>query len=81
MVGKDRLRSLRTSRSRTIGPVWRQESQVSLMLPCRNCTIHDPNGLLSPSFHGNYHANIHAVALACPGVDYIRLWPLPVVQP
>ena len=22
-----------------------------------------------------------AVALACPGVDYMRLWPLPVVQP
>ena len=29
----------------------------------------------------DYHANIHAVALACPGVDYIRLWPLPVEQP
>jgi hypothetical protein len=27
----------------------------------------------------NYHASIQAVALACPGVDYIRLWPLPVV--
>jgi hypothetical protein len=31
--------------------------------------------------HLDYHANIHAVALACPGVDYIRLWPLPVEQP
>ena len=29
----------------------------------------------------DYHANIHAVALACPGVDYIKLWPLPVEQP
>ena len=29
----------------------------------------------------DYHTNIHAVALACPGVDYIRLWPLPVTQP
>ena len=29
----------------------------------------------------DYHANIHAVALACPGVDYTRLWPLPVKQP
>jgi hypothetical protein len=29
----------------------------------------------------DYQANIHAVALACPGVDYIRLWPLPVTQP
>jgi len=28
----------------------------------------------------NYHANIHTVALACPGMDYIRLWPL-VKQP
>ena len=27
----------------------------------------------------DYHSFIHAVALACPGVDYIRLWPLPVV--
>ena len=27
----------------------------------------------------DYHANIHAVALACPGVDYIKLWP--VTQP
>jgi len=27
----------------------------------------------------DYHAPIHAVALACPGVDYIR--PLPVTQP
>jgi hypothetical protein len=25
----------------------------------------------------DYHTPIHAVALACPGVDYIRLWPLP----
>ena len=29
----------------------------------------------------DYHANIHALALACPGVDYLRLWPLPVEQP
>ena len=29
----------------------------------------------------DYHTNIHAVGLACPGVDYIRLWPLPVLQP
>ena len=27
----------------------------------------------------DYHANIHAVALVCPGVDYMR--PLPVTQP
>ena len=27
----------------------------------------------------DYHTP--AVALACPGVDYIRLWPLPVTQP
>ena len=24
----------------------------------------------------DYHANIHAVALACRGVDYIKLWPV-----
>jgi hypothetical protein len=29
----------------------------------------------------DYHTPIHAVALACPGVDYTRLWPLPVEQP
>ena len=30
----------------------------------------------------HYHKpSIRAVALACPGVDYIRLWPLPVIQP
>jgi len=29
----------------------------------------------------NYHTSIQAVALACPGVDYIRLWPLPPEQP
>jgi hypothetical protein len=29
----------------------------------------------------DYHTSIRAVALACPGVDYMRLWPLPVVQP
>jgi len=46
------------------------------MLPCLNCTIHDPNARLSSFFHGNYHASIHAVALACPGVDYIKLWPM-----
>jgi len=27
----------------------------------------------------DYHAPIHAVALACPGVDYVM--PLPVTQP
>jgi len=26
----------------------------------------------------DYHPKIHAVPLACPGVDHIRLWPLPV---
>lgn len=29
----------------------------------------------------DYHTPIHAVALACPGVDYTRLWPLPVERP
>ena len=29
----------------------------------------------------DYHTSIQAVALACPGVDYIRLWPLPPEQP
>ena len=29
----------------------------------------------------DYHTSIRAVALACPGVDYMRMWPLPVVQP
>jgi len=29
----------------------------------------------------DYHTPIHAVALACLGVDYIKLWPLPVEQP
>ena len=29
----------------------------------------------------DYPSDIHAVALACPGVDYMRLWPLPVEQP
>ena len=29
----------------------------------------------------DYHANIHALALACPGVDYIRLLPVPVQRP
>ena len=29
----------------------------------------------------DYHTSIRAVVLACPGVDYKRLWPLPVVQP
>ena len=28
----------------------------------------------------DYHASIQAVARACPGVDYIRLWPWPVEQ-
>jgi hypothetical protein len=27
----------------------------------------------------DYHTPIHAVALACPSADYIKLWPLPVV--
>jgi hypothetical protein len=31
-------------------------------------------------FFLDYHVSIHAVALACPGIDYMRLWPLPVVQ-
>ena len=29
----------------------------------------------------DYHSNIQAVALACSGVDYLKLWPLPVEQP
>ncbi len=29
----------------------------------------------------DFHTSIGAVALSCPGVDYMRLWPLPVVQP
>ena len=30
----------------------------------------------------HYHKPpISAVALACPGVDYLRLWPLPMKQP
>jgi hypothetical protein len=29
----------------------------------------------------DYHTSYSAVALACPGVDYTRLWPLPVIQP
>ena len=29
----------------------------------------------------DYHTPLHAVALACPGVDYTRLWPLPITQP
>jgi hypothetical protein len=28
--------------------------------------------------HLDYHTPAQAVALACPEVDYIRLWPLPV---
>lgn len=31
--------------------------------------------------HLDYHTPIHSVVRACPGVDYIRLWTLPVVQP
>jgi hypothetical protein len=31
--------------------------------------------------HLDYHAPIQAVALACPGVDYLKLWPLPPEQP
>jgi hypothetical protein len=27
------------------------------------------------------HTPIHAIVLACPGVDYIKLWLLPVEQP
>ena len=29
----------------------------------------------------DYHTSPKALALACPGVDYARLWPLPVEQP
>lgn len=29
----------------------------------------------------DYHALERALALACPGVDNTRLWPLPVIQP
>lgn len=29
----------------------------------------------------DYHPSIGALALACPGVDYTRLWPWPVVRP
>jgi hypothetical protein len=29
----------------------------------------------------DYHASIQAVGLACPGVDYMRLRPLPVRRP
>jgi hypothetical protein len=29
----------------------------------------------------DYHISSKTLALACPGVDYTRLWPLPVVQP
>ena len=29
----------------------------------------------------DYHTSAKALALACPGVDYVRLWPLPVEQP
>jgi hypothetical protein len=28
----------------------------------------------------DYHESIHTMALACPGVDCIKLWPLPVEQ-
>jgi hypothetical protein len=29
----------------------------------------------------DFVTSVGAVALACPGVDYMRVWPLPVVQP
>ena len=29
----------------------------------------------------DYHPSLRALALACPGVDYLRLWPWPVEQP
>ena len=29
----------------------------------------------------DYHTSIRTVALACPGVDSMRVWPPPVVQP
>jgi hypothetical protein len=29
----------------------------------------------------DYHVPIQSVGLACPGVDYIRLWPWPMVRP
>jgi hypothetical protein len=29
----------------------------------------------------DYHTPLQAVALACLGVDYVRLWPLPVERP
>jgi hypothetical protein len=29
----------------------------------------------------DFVTSVGAVALACPGVDYMRRWPLPVVQP
>ena len=31
------------------------------------------------NYYLDYHTSIHTVAMACPGVDYIRLWP--VTQP
>ena len=29
----------------------------------------------------DYHTSIQSVGLACPGVDFTYLWPLPVMQP
>jgi hypothetical protein len=29
----------------------------------------------------DYHTSVRTFALACPGMDYIRIWPLPVVKP
>ncbi len=29
----------------------------------------------------DYHTKAHTLALACLGLDYTRLWPLPVIQP
>ena len=29
----------------------------------------------------DYHIPIRSVALACPGLDYMRLWPLPIQRP
>jgi hypothetical protein len=36
---------------------------------------------LTGGCHLDYHTPIQSVALACPGVNYIRLWPLPVTRP
>ena len=40
-------------------------------------------GVWTLTLTGGCYVDYHtpAVALACPGVDYMRLWPLPVKQP